>query len=45
MEALSNVNECMEKQEKEGYYEEKREEEVKLDSLHLKCEVAGIGFI
>ena len=47
MEALSNVNECMETQEKErkDVIKKRREEAVQSKSLALKCEMTGCCFM
>ena len=47
MEVLSNVNECMETQEKErkDVMEKRREETVQSESPALKCKMTGCGFI
>ena len=47
MEALSNVNERMEAQEKErkDIMKKRREETVQSESLALKCEVTGCSFV
>ena len=47
MEALSDVNECMEAQEKErkDIMKKRREERVLSESLALKCDVTGCGFV
>ena len=47
MDALSDVNECMATQEKErkDVMKKRREEAVQSESLALKCEMTGCGFV
>ena len=47
IEALSNVNECMETQKKErnDIMKKRRAETVQSESLALKCEVTGCGLV